>query len=200
MLANAFDNVGLFGKQEFRLIFARSHRFEIGSFAVMVKHGREQRRNGSKHFLGRKPIIGSEERIEKPFELFLVQDLESIHVIRAEIMVHGTRKKDRKFPEQFGIVGELRHRKAIEVVKIARVVPVNHRLRLATEQFLYTVTRSNRNCSSWVFKFVEKNSFRSSMISKLDLRHEIWDLPYRDRVGSVFARDCISPSRALAPK
>ena len=147
MLADAFDNVGLFGKQEFRLVFARSHRFEVGSFAVMVKHGREQRRNGFKHFFGSGAIIGSEERIEKPFELLLVQDLESIHVIRAEIMVHGARKKDRKLPEQFGIVGELRHGKAIEVVEIARVVPVDHRLCLATEQFLDFQNEITARCS-----------------------------------------------------
>jgi hypothetical protein len=78
-----------------------------------------------RHFIGSGPIIGSEERIEKPFEFLLVQDLESIHMIRAEIMVHGATKKNCKLPEQFGIVAEPRRGKAMEVVEVARVVPVN---------------------------------------------------------------------------
>jgi hypothetical protein len=42
VLADAFDNVGLFGKQESWLVFASGHRLEVGSFAVMIKHGGEQ--------------------------------------------------------------------------------------------------------------------------------------------------------------
>lgn len=147
VLADAFDDVGLLGKQEFRLIFAGSHRLEIVSFAVMVQHGREQRRNGLQHFISCGPIIGSEEWIEKPFKLLLVQDLESIHVIRAEIVVHGARKKNRKLPEQFGIVGEVRSGKAVEIVEIARVVPVNHRLCLATEHFFEFQDEITTRCS-----------------------------------------------------
>jgi hypothetical protein len=147
MLTNAFDNLGLFGKQQFWLVSAGSYRFEVGSFGAMVQHGREQRRNGFKHLIGSRPIIGSEERIESPFEFLLVQDLESIHVIRAEIMVHRARKKDRKLPEQFGVVGELRNGKAIEVVEIPRVVPVNHGLCLATEQFLDFQNEVTARCS-----------------------------------------------------
>lgn len=41
VLADAFDNGGLLGKQEFRLISAGSHRIEVGGLAVMVQHGRE---------------------------------------------------------------------------------------------------------------------------------------------------------------
>jgi hypothetical protein len=147
VLADSFDNVGLVGKQELGRIFAGSDRFKVGSFAVVVKHRRKQRRNSFQHFLSSRPVIGSEERIEKSFEFLLVEDLESIHVIGVEVTVHGARKKDRKLPEEFWTVREFRRRKAIEVVKIARVVPVNHRLCLAAEQFLDFENQIPARCS-----------------------------------------------------
>jgi hypothetical protein len=48
---------------------------------------------------GEVPLWSRIRLLESPFEFLLVQDLESIHVIRAEIMVHRARKKDRKLPE-----------------------------------------------------------------------------------------------------
>jgi len=49
VLADAFYDFGLFGEQEFRLIFAGSHRFEVGGFALVVEHCFKKRRNGLQH-------------------------------------------------------------------------------------------------------------------------------------------------------
>jgi hypothetical protein len=38
MLADAFNDLHLFGEQEFWLVLAGSHRFEAGSFALVIKH------------------------------------------------------------------------------------------------------------------------------------------------------------------
>ena len=38
MLADAFDNLRLFGKQKFWLVLAGSYRFEVGSFALVIEH------------------------------------------------------------------------------------------------------------------------------------------------------------------
>ena len=38
MLADAFDNLRLFGKQEFRLVLAGNYRFEVGSVALVIEH------------------------------------------------------------------------------------------------------------------------------------------------------------------
>jgi hypothetical protein len=72
MLADAFDNLRLFGKQEFWPVLAGSHRFEIGSFALVVEHGREKGRDGFLHFRSGGAVIGSEQRIEDSFKFFLV--------------------------------------------------------------------------------------------------------------------------------
>ena len=45
MLADPFDDFRLFGEQEFRLIFAGGHRFEIGRFPFVVERHCEERRN-----------------------------------------------------------------------------------------------------------------------------------------------------------
>ncbi len=112
MLTDAFDDFRLFGKQQFRLIFAGGHRFEIGGFTVVEEYRREKWRNNLQHFLSSWPVVGSEQRIEKSFEFFLVQRLESIHVIRAEVVVHGAGEENCKFAEQVGVVVQSSARKA----------------------------------------------------------------------------------------
>lgn len=50
MPADAFDNFRLCGKQEFWLVSAGSHRFEVGSFLIVIKHGLEKGRDDFQHF------------------------------------------------------------------------------------------------------------------------------------------------------
>ena len=38
MLADAFDDLRLFGKQKLWLVLAGSYRFEVGSFALVIEH------------------------------------------------------------------------------------------------------------------------------------------------------------------
>jgi hypothetical protein len=135
MVTDTFGDVDSLGEQEFRLIFAGGHRFEIGGFPFVVEHRCEERRNSGQHLFGNGPIIGPEQRIEKPFEFFLVQRLESIHLVRAEVTVHRAGKENREFSEQFGVVGKPRGGKAIQIVEVTRMVTVDHGLRLSAKQF-----------------------------------------------------------------
>ena len=112
MLADAFDNLRLFGKQEFWLVLAGSDRFEVGRFAFVIKNRFEKGRNGLPHFLSGGAVIGSEQRIKESFEFVLVELRESIHPIRAEIVVHRAGEEDRKFAEQVGVVLRPSTRKA----------------------------------------------------------------------------------------
>jgi hypothetical protein len=102
MLADAFDDFRLFGEQELRLILAGSDGFEVRDFALVIEHRFEKRQNGFQHLVGGWPIIGSEERIEKPFEFLLIQHFESIYAVRTEVMVHSAGEENREFSEQFG--------------------------------------------------------------------------------------------------
>jgi hypothetical protein len=57
-------------------------------------------------------VIGSKQRIKESFEFFLVELLESIHPIRAEVVVHGAGEENRKFAEQVGVMLQPSTRKA----------------------------------------------------------------------------------------
>jgi hypothetical protein len=72
MLADAFDNLPLFRKQEFWPVLAGSYRFEVGSFSIVIEHSLKKGRDGFQHFRSGWSVIGSEQRIKKPFEFVLI--------------------------------------------------------------------------------------------------------------------------------
>ena len=89
MLPDAFDDLGLLGKQKVGPVVSGSHCFEIRGFKVVVEDSRKQWRDCLEHFGTGGTVVGSEQGIQKPFEFLLIEDLESIHLIVAEVTVHG---------------------------------------------------------------------------------------------------------------
>lgn len=77
----------------------------------------------------------------------MVQRLGSLHMVRAEIVIHGAGEKDREFSEQFGGVVKARRGKAIKVVKVPRVVAVDHGFRFSGEQFFQRQNQMPAVCS-----------------------------------------------------
>src|SRR5262249_44668716 len=134
MLVDALEDFRLFGEQQFRLVLAGGHRSEVGGFPLVVEHCFKERRSSRQHRLGSRPIVGPEQRVEMPFEFFLVQRLESIHPVRAKITVHRAGKKNCELSEQFGVVGKSSGRKTIKVVEVTRMVTVDHGFRLSGKQ------------------------------------------------------------------
>ena len=72
MHPNPFHNLGMLRKKKLRLIFPGSDGNEVGFLTGVVQNALQKRFCGREH-LGRfGPVIGLEQRVQKPVEFFLV--------------------------------------------------------------------------------------------------------------------------------
>lgn len=99
MLADAFDDIPVLGEQELGLVVAGSHGFEIWSFSIVVENCREKGRDNFEHFGRSRAIVGSQQRIEKPVQLFRADPRQSMHRVGTKFAIHGASEKYRQFAQ-----------------------------------------------------------------------------------------------------
>lgn len=136
MRANLRCDCGLFGEQQFRLVFALRHGREISGFAVVIENAFEKGCCCGQHLNYCRPVVRSQQGVEKTFDLFRVHFRYAIDCIHAEVPVHGAAEKHGKFPEKFRVIDETGFGEPKKVIEIAGMATVDHGFDFAGEQFL----------------------------------------------------------------
>ena len=135
MQPNPFHNLEMLRKKKLGLIFPGSDGNEIGFLTGVVQNALQKRSCGREH-LGRfGPVIGLEQRVEKPAEFFLVHCGNPFDCVGSEITIHGAAEEHGKLAKNLGM-RETGLRKAEEVVQIAGVAAVDHGFDLSAKDFL----------------------------------------------------------------
>src|ERR1700722_7011722 len=136
MKPDSFRDFHVFRKEKFGLVFSSRDGGQIGFLTFVVQNAFQKWSCCGEHLGELGPVISLEQRIQQGVDLFCVHVGCALHRVRPEVTVHGAAEEDGQFAKDFGVVLEIRVRKAKKIVQVARVAAVNHGFNFPAKHFL----------------------------------------------------------------